>query len=303
MASSEFDSILRLCTDLGVPIAPNKTIFPTTCLEYLGIIIDSLKFEARLSDSRVTEIKELLAIWINKRHGSKRSLLSLVGKLMYCCQVVIHGRPFLRRLINKSHSVSYLHYNVHLSASDRQDIHWWNDLLQQWNGVSLFRFLKWESLPDFEISSDAAKSKGFGIIYGSSWCFGLWLTKMGVKVSIAALELIPVVVAAHLWGDSWERKRIVFNVDNQSVVDAINSGLPKDNHLSFFIRELAKLSVLHSFSYKASHLRGINNKPADALSRGKISLFRTLCPDSKASPCQVLSSLLNNLVFHSQTVT
>ena len=163
--------------------------------------------------------------------------------------------------------------------------------------MSLFRFLKWESLPDFEISSDAAKSKGFGIIYGTSWCSCHWPVEMGDNVSIAALELIPVVIAAFLWGDLWERRKIVFNVDNQSAVDAINSGLPKDEHLSFLIRELAKLSVLHSFSYKASHVRGTNNKPADALSRFKIPLFRALCPGAKASPCHVPTSLINKLVF------
>ena len=85
--------------------------------------------------------------------------------------------------------------------ADRRDIHWWVDLLNNWNGVSLFRFLKWESLPDCEISSDAAKSKGFGIIYGTSCCSCHWPVEMGDNVIIASLEIIPVVIAAFLWGD------------------------------------------------------------------------------------------------------
>ena len=73
-------------------------------------------------------------------------------------------RPFLRRLIDKASSVKYLNHRVHISADERDEFSWWLELLRAWNGVSMFSFLEWEFLPNIEISSDAAKTMGFGIV-------------------------------------------------------------------------------------------------------------------------------------------
>ena len=38
-----------LCLELGIPLAPEKTFGPSTVMPCLGIELDSVKFEARLS--------------------------------------------------------------------------------------------------------------------------------------------------------------------------------------------------------------------------------------------------------------
>jgi hypothetical protein len=38
------------------------------------------------------------------------------------------------------------------------------------------------------------------------------------------MELLPIVVAAHLWGASWSRLQVQFLCDNRSVVDALTAG-------------------------------------------------------------------------------
>ena len=45
---------------LQIPIAPNKTVGPTTCLEYLGIILDTEAMEARLPLVIVQRIQGIL---------------------------------------------------------------------------------------------------------------------------------------------------------------------------------------------------------------------------------------------------
>ena len=47
-AASITDRFLHIFDSLGVPLAVHKTEGPSTCLEYLGIILDSVKMEARL---------------------------------------------------------------------------------------------------------------------------------------------------------------------------------------------------------------------------------------------------------------
>jgi hypothetical protein len=57
-------------------------------------------------------------------------------------------------------------------------------------------------LPDLFDASDAAGSIGFGAMWRSHWCFGSW-SFLSSPQSIAFMELLPIVVAAHLWGASW----------------------------------------------------------------------------------------------------
>ena len=88
-------------------------------------------------------------------------------------------------------------------------------------------------------------------------------------------------------------------MDNAAAVDAINSGLPKDVHLSFLVRELAKLSVTRNFSYAAVHLPGVLNKASDALSRFNLELFFKLMPHARRNETLVSIDEVQRLLSHS----
>ena len=141
---SALSACFHLCRELGIPLAEDKTAGPSTVLTFLGIELDSSSMELRLPQDKITKIKTELAFWVSNRSGTKRQLLSLIGRLQYCCQAVVLGRPFLRRLINRASTVSDLHHFVRLSAWEKDDIKWWDLLFKQWNGRSLFLLPKWE---------------------------------------------------------------------------------------------------------------------------------------------------------------
>ena len=115
------------------------------------------------------------------------------------------------------------------------------------------------------------------------------------ECNIAILELIPVVVACFIWGGSWARYKIQFEIDNMAVVYALNSGLPRDPALAFLVRELNLLAVIHSFRYRAVHVPGRFNQAADALSRFDFDRFKRLCPDSDSDPTQVSEDFISHL--------
>ena len=297
LANHDFDSILHANSILGVPVADEKTVRPSTILAFLGIVLDTVGFLAYLPKDKVDDLLILLNHWSQRRNGSKRELLSLIGKLSFACQVVVHGRPFLRRLIDRAHSVAPLHFRVHLSLSDREDIRWWLRLLSQWNGVSLFQYCQWVYLEDLVVTTNAAKSQGIGLIFGTQWCSFSWPNDMPSSVHISVLELIPIVIAASLWGPQWQRKRILLRCDNSAVVSCLNSGLPKHPHLAFLVRELSMIAVVHNFSFKAVHVPGVDNRAADALSRFNIPLFRSLMPQANENPSHVAPELIRHLLI------
>ena len=54
--------------NLGIPLAANKTQGPSTELEFLGIILDYLRMQARLPEDKIARLKEELNLWTTKRN-------------------------------------------------------------------------------------------------------------------------------------------------------------------------------------------------------------------------------------------
>ncbi|XP_057300932.1 uncharacterized protein LOC130635586 [Hydractinia symbiolongicarpus] len=131
----------EICEELGVNIEHSKTEGPSTQIQYLGLIIDTDVMEIRVPVDKLGKIRLLLDEWLTKGFGSKRALLSLIGSLYYCCQAVIHGRPFLEQLVRRAYSVEQLHHKVVLTKRELEDVRWWFYLLNTWNGRSLLNDL------------------------------------------------------------------------------------------------------------------------------------------------------------------
>ena len=179
---------------------------------------------------------------------------------------------------------------------EKEDIDWWYRLISQWNGRSLFLTPKWEIGPDFSVTSDAAGSVGFGAYVGREWFAEKW--PPGVEIiDISTKEMIPIVIAADIWGKCWERRRILFRTDNQAVLSTLKSGLCRDRHLAFCLRELAIRAVLGNFTFSAVFVPGKVNKAADSLSRFRFKEFRSLVPHADSAGAEIPHLLLHKLLF------
>ncbi len=205
------------------------------------------------------------------------------------------GRPFLRRLIERAHSVTELNQFVRLSSLERDDISWWHKLLSSWNGRSLFLYPSWDHGPRLAVTSDAAGSVGFAAIYQRQWFAGRW-PPTACNLNIADQKLIPIVLAAHIWGHTWSRKRVVFRCDNMAVVLCLRQGSCRDRHLAFLLRELAIMAVLKSFTFTSVHLPGASNSQADSLSRFAFQAFFSAAPDVDLNSQPVPPPLLQHLL-------
>lgn len=64
-----------MCDFLGVPIAEEKTVGPFTTLQFAGIILDSVRQEARLPDDELQKCELLL-----RQSNLRRKLTSLINK-------------------------------------------------------------------------------------------------------------------------------------------------------------------------------------------------------------------------------
>ena len=131
-------NILCLFTELNIPVAPGKTFPPTTSLEFMGVLLDSNKMEARLPLDKLTRTKEALHEWSHKKSATLKELQSLIGTLQFACRVVVPGRAFLQRIISLTKGISNSRWHIKLNTEFRKDVSMWLSFLDHWNGVSFF---------------------------------------------------------------------------------------------------------------------------------------------------------------------
>lgn len=292
-----------LCTifkRLNIPLSEKKTEGPTTCLEYLGIILDTQTMEARLPIEKINRIQTFIQDILAKTSVTKRELLQLLGHFNFAAQVVRPGRAFTSYLIAVSTTVKQLHYHVRLSKQSKEDLRMWLHFLKQWNGVSVFYESKLTSNADFELYTDAASTTGYGGYFQGRWFAEQWSDELQAwtnqPLSMAFRELYPIVVAALLWGTMWTGKRILFHCDNAAVVEIINKRRSSDLPISSLVRTLCFCAATNNFDIYSCHVPGTNNVIADSLSRFQFDRFRAAAPNADNEPTEVppISSVIWN---------
>jgi hypothetical protein len=160
----------------------------------------------------------------------------------------------LRRLYDAIKGVSNPVYFIRLSHEIKADLLVWLNFLSSYNGRTMF-LAKLENSPQFFITTDAAKSVGFGAICGNLWLDGVWPPKWGEQC-IAVLELCPIVVAAATWAHLFAIKSVHVYTDNIALVPVINKQTAPDPALMYLIRKLALVLLKYNTLLRASHIEG-----------------------------------------------
>ena len=73
---------IMLFKSLGVPLANDKLVGPTSCITFLGIEINSDSMSLGLPQPKCKEIQDLIKQWTFKKKCTKRELLSLIGNFL-----------------------------------------------------------------------------------------------------------------------------------------------------------------------------------------------------------------------------
>ena len=84
--------------------------------------------------------------------------------------------------------------------------------------------------------------------------------------NIATQELLPIVLAAAVWGRQWTGLHIQCLCDNEAVVADINSRSCKDGDMLYLLHSLFFFEAEFQFSLVVAHIPGSLNTLADALS-------------------------------------
>ena len=176
------------------------------CLEYLGFELDTIKGEIRLPEEKLQRLETLLQSWEDKKSCTKHELDSLIGQLQHATNVIKPDRSFLRRMFVLAKLAKKPWHHIRINASFKADLAWWRTFLRTWNGISMMS-MQGDQAPGGAVTLDASGSWGCGA-YSGSQLFQLQWNDNLLNKSIAVKEMVPIIIAAAIWGRSWKGKLI-----------------------------------------------------------------------------------------------
>ncbi len=192
------DWILALGKQLGLRFQPSKVDGPTTVIEFLGIILDSIKMEAHLPDVKLAYLQEQLVLWQSRRDCMLQELYELTGYLQFCSQVIPMSCAFICSMHDFSSSFSSPFTCCCIPPIVHADIDWWTNVALHWNGVHLIH-------PHREVIyvyTDASGTKGLSGIFGTKW-FSAHTPWRICKEHIQVKEMYAALHSALCWGNEF----------------------------------------------------------------------------------------------------
>ena len=291
MAWYAYWALRILLNKLGfkVNMRANKCIAPCQIIEFLGITLDSIAMQARLSAAKLAALSTMVSELLHRSNITRRELDKINGKLNWVCKVVYGGRTFLRRLIDAQWSVSRPHHHIRISAGIRLDLQWWDQFLTHFNGHT--NLIPSRPLSFDDISTDASSTFGYGAFliggyFSLSFSAARKLFPDAPEPSepIHVHELFAVLILCRLFSAALRGLFVRLHIDNTVVVAVINKGTAKGTtgpRMMQFVREIFWLSAYHNFRLTSTYISSANNSLADALSRNDYARFSVLLDDWK----------------------
>ena len=258
-----FQHLTQLLEQLKIDTAPEKIIPPTTRIEFLGVTFDSISMTIEVTKERVQEMLWELNQWNTKSAATRKELESLIGKLQFASKCIKPGRTFISRLLQWLRTMDRKGKHP-IPTEARKDMAWWGKCLENYNGVSILWLTR---IPEADrlIATDACP-KGYGAVCGEQYLHGTFPPNMR-KQNIAYLEMLGVLAALNMWTKELRGKYFWIHIDNEAVATVLNTGAARDPMLQNALREILMIASNNEFMIKAKHIRGVDNRIPDWLSR------------------------------------
>ena len=116
----------------------------------------------------------------------------------------------MRRLIDLSTTAKKLDQFVRLNREARADIEWWFSFVSSWNGTAMMLADLVSNL-SITLTSDSSGNWGCRAYVGSHWFMLPWMGRVqGAHIiHITVKELVPIVIAAMMWGKEWKGETVL----------------------------------------------------------------------------------------------
>lgn len=266
---------------LGVPRRVDKAACGTL-VKVLGYIFNTVTMTISIPEVKVLKMVRMTAEALAKDSMSLKEVRELAGLCSWCAPAVQLGWVFCRNIWNYLASfppIATKHWKRRIPDIARQDILWWNQLMESFNGVSFFGPAK----DTVHLYTDASTSGVGGFAFKSN-SISRWQDAVSADLldpNLAYAEVIPtvdgvfdiniwevraVLRALQLWASQWKGLRLVVHTDNNTTL-ARFSKQSLSSPANVYLREAIIVAANHDIQLVAERIPGEENDLADALSR------------------------------------
>ena len=277
--------LIKLLIELGFAINWKKVVSPTTRVQFLGLIIDSLADRVELPQDKLDKLVAIASQYAPRTKLTKRELQVITGHMAFASRAIYGARPFTRLFIDAVNTLRRSGHKFRLGPVHKAELQWWTTFASTFNGLvpcSLGRHR-----PVVIVRTDASLS-GFGAVKGTEWLAGFWhgiqppaylnipdmnnlLFAPPLHASLAEninfLELLAAVIACLVWAPCLKGALVFIHSDNQSTVSYLKKCTTKNLPAISWLKRLFHASLDYDFRITAIHTPGITNVLPDALSR------------------------------------
>ena len=260
IAWASYSALTELMGELGLTISEKKLVAPSTQVTCLGVLIDTVKGTLSIPPEKLRDVTQAVRHWLGKDVASKRQLQSILGLLLYVHKCVKPARIFLNRMLELLRSCQG-RQKIKLTPDFKRDLRWFAKFLPTYNGISLYDHRQ----VDVTLELDACLT-GFGGCSGS-FVYHLPIERGFRNWTIVHLEMVNILMAIRLFKFQWASRRVFIRCDNEAVVTVLRNGKTRDPFLAACARNIWLESARSDIDIQYGHIRGVDNKVADLLSR------------------------------------
>ena len=282
----QMDQFMHICSLINFPISIEKTFWASTCIIFLGFMINSETMTVSVPCDKLTKAKNMIEYILNqKKRPIKIKVLQLqkiCGFLNFIGRAIIPGRAFTRRLYSKLTDKLKAHHHIRVDSEMQADLAMWLRFVQHPAAFSR-PFMDYSSMllaEEMDFYVDASKNKllGFGGYSDRDWMQCAWSRTFILQCnpSIAYLELFAMTAAILAWAYKYQNHRLIVYTDNEGVEAMINNNSSKCKNCMILIRLIVMHSLVHNVRFFARHVSSSRNGIADSLSRLQNARFRRL---------------------------
>ena len=312
---------LHICSQVGVPIADDKTVWGCEWIIFLRILLDGKHMVLRIPMEKRDRAIKMLKNFIQKRKATIKELQELCGYLNFLCKAVFPGRPFLRRMYAKYSKIIKIptdrrepkalmimdgklrpHHHVHLDQEFKSDCQVWLDFLDESSQLSKIVNRPMIDLLDASVTNEqicfysdasAGVKLGYGCLLNTSWIRGDWGEDFMKRCepSIEYLELFALVAGLLTWSHQLQNCHIIIFCDNQSVCAMVNNLTSSCKNCMVLLRMLTLDGLKANRRVHVNYISTWKNELADALSRNQMSRFCRLGPHMNQHPSKIAEQL------------
>ena len=165
--------VQQVAEEVGLPLAPEKFVWPTQKLDFLGLTIDTVRMAMAIPQDKCEAIlREIDNLTLLSKCKVKQ-VQALAGRLNFVTRAVPHGRPFSRKLYRMIAGMRP-HWHVSITKEVKRDLLMWKRFIQEYGG---WTNITTPETPVLHVFTDAATTQDLGM--GSMVGHGLDVGQVG----------------------------------------------------------------------------------------------------------------------------